>query len=57
MPVYDDVTEVFRIYLFSLKDALHIIDFIKRRNLDAVFVHILWSSLGIKVKKKKGFHA
>ena len=57
MPVYDDVAEVFRIYLFSLKDALHIIDFIKRRNLDAVFVHILWSSLGIKVKKKKGFHA
>ena len=41
MPVYDDVAEVFRIYLFSLKDALHVIDFIMRRNLDAVFVHIL----------------
>ena len=41
MPVYDDVAEVFRIYLLSLKDALHIINFIKKINLDAVFVHIM----------------
>lgn len=39
MPVYDAYEEV--IYLFSLKKALQIIEFIERRNLNAVFVNFV----------------
>lgn len=39
MPVFDAYDEVFRIYLFSLEDAMKITDFIKRRNFTAVFVN------------------
>lgn len=41
MPVYDAYEEVFRIYLFSSKKALQIIEFIERRNLNAVFVNFV----------------
>lgn len=41
MPVYDAYDEVFRIYLFSFEDAMQIVDFIRRRNLNAVFVNFL----------------
>lgn len=39
VPVFDVYDEVFRIYLFSLEDAMKIIDFIKSRNFTAVFVN------------------
>jgi hypothetical protein len=39
MPVHNAYGEVFRINLFSVEDSLQIIDFIGRRNLDAVFVN------------------
>jgi hypothetical protein len=41
MPLYDGCDGVFRIYLFSLEDSMHILDFIRRRNLDAIFVNVL----------------
>jgi hypothetical protein len=40
MPVYNAYEEDFRIYFFSVEDSLQIIDFIGRRNLDAVFVNV-----------------
>lgn len=45
MPECDDhgYYGVFRIHMFSLEDALHVIEFIRRRNLNAVFVNMLWS--------------
>ncbi|XP_065928622.1 uncharacterized protein [Magallana gigas] len=41
MPVYDDYEGVFRIYLFSSKKALQTIEFIERRNLNAMFVNFV----------------
>lgn len=43
MPECDDhgYYGVFRIHMFSLEDALHVIEFIRRRNLNAVFVNML----------------
>eukprot|EP00105_Crassostrea_gigas_P036858 XP_019921006.1 PREDICTED: uncharacterized protein LOC105324030 isoform X3 [Crassostrea gigas] len=41
MPVYDDYEGIFRIYLFSSKKALQTIEFIERRNLNAVFVNFV----------------
>lgn len=36
---------VFRIYLFLLEDVLYVIEFIWRRNLNVVFVNMLWSCI------------
>lgn len=36
---------VFRIYMFLLEDVLYVIEFIWRRNLNVVFVNMLWSCI------------
>ena len=40
-PVYDCYSEKFRVYLFSLKDALKVCEFIQKRNHKAVFGNLI----------------
>lgn len=37
--VYDEQSEVFRLYLFSFEEAFQVICYIRRRNLNALFVN------------------
>ena len=44
VPVYDCYCEKFRVYLFSLKEALKVCEFIQTRNHEAILLNLIFNS-------------